>query len=114
MCYPGRDNAYSDANSYPITGALGSSTALTEIGADTSYGLEPIIVSGSFAQTAQDSTTFYGNVSSRCDIWMMPVGSEGCGSIVHIGGLPYIVFKAGYTAATAGAQYGGKFIVPYG
>ena len=114
MNYPGRDNATSTSSSYPITGALGSSTALTEIGADTSFGLEPIIVSGSFAQTNQDSTTFYGNVSSRCNIWMMPVGSQGCGSLVHIDGLPFIVFKAGYTAATAGAQYGGKFIVPYG
>jgi hypothetical protein len=114
MMYPGRDNTYSDSDSYAVTGALGSSTALEEIGGPTTYGLEPIIVSGSFAQTAQDSTTYIGNVSERCDIWMMPVGSEGCGNIVHVDGLPYIVFKMGYTAATAGNQYGGKLIVPYG
>ena len=112
--YCGRDNPLSDSNSYPITGAPGSSTALREIGDPTTYGLEPMFVSGSFSQTAQDSTTYIGNVSERCDIWMMPVGSEECGKIVHIDGLPYIVLKLGYTTSTAGAQYGGKFIVPYG
>jgi hypothetical protein len=114
MSYPGRDNQYSDSNSYPITGAAGSSTALTEIGADTTFGLEPLFVSGSFAVASQDTTTYYGNVSARCDIWMMPVGSQNCGTRVHINGLPYIVFKLGYTTSTAGAQFGGKFIVPYG
>ena len=114
MNYPGRDNFHSDQSSYPITGALGSSTALPEIGADTQYGLEPIHVGGSFANAVQQATTFYGNVSSRCDIWMIPVGSEDVGSLVLVDSLPYFVFKAGYTAATAGAQFGGKFIVPYG
>ena len=114
MSYPGRDNNQSDSDSYPITGAVGSSTALTEIGADITYGVEPIIVSGSFSQTSQDSTTYYGNVSARCDIWMMPVGSEGCGSILNMDGTAYIVFKLGYTTSTVGNQFGGKFIVPYG
>ena len=114
MGYPTRDNTYSDTNSYPITGGTGSSSALPEIGADTQYGLEPIHVGGSFANAVQQATTFYGNVSSRCDIWMIPVGSEDVGSLVLVDSLPYFVFKAGYTAATAGAQFGGKFIVPYG
>ena len=114
MGYPGRDNTYSDTNSYLITGGAGAQTALTEIGADTTYGLEPIHVGGSFGNAIQQATTFYGNVSSRCDIWMMPVGSEPCGNIVNVNGSAYIVFKSGYTTGTAGSQFGGKFIVPYG
>jgi hypothetical protein len=115
MTYPGRDNFYSDSNSYPTAGGHEATTALSEIGALITYGLEPIIVTGSFAQTAQDSTTYIGNVSERCDIWMMPVGSEPCGSNVSTAdGKSYVVFKAGHTNGTAGDQLGGKFIVPYG
>ena len=114
MNYPGRDVQYWQSNSYAVTGGVGTATALSEIGAPTSFGLEPIIVSGSFAQSAYDLRQYYGNVSARCDIWMMPVGSQDCGTLVILDGLPYIVFKAGYSTSTAGAQIGGKFIVPYG
>lgn len=114
MCYPGRDNAYSDTNSYAVAGGLGVATALEDIGALTTFGVEPILVGGSPIVTGYQATTFYGNVSSRCDVWMIPVGTQDCGSLVDMNGKAYIVFKAGYTAATAGAIYGGKFIVPYG
>ena len=114
LAWPGRDLDYDTNNSYAITGALGSATALPSIGADTQYGLEPIMVGGSFADTSYLCEQYYGNISARCDIWFMPVGSEGVGNLVQINSLPYVVFKLGYTASTTGNQYGGKFIVPYG
>ena len=114
MTYPGRDSNYSDFNSYPVTGGLGTSTALEEIGEPTTFGLEPILIGGSPTKTHLQATTFYGNVSSRCGIWMMPVGTQNCGSLVDVDGVAHIIFKAGYTTSTAGAIYGGKFIVPYG
>ena len=106
--------SFSDSNAYPVAGALGSSTALTAIGADTAFALEPIMVGGGTDNITYQADTFYGNVSSRCDIWFMAPGSEGCGELVILNSLPYIVFKSGYTAGTAGDQYGGKLIVPYG
>jgi len=113
MGYQGRDNMYSDSNSYAITG-IGGTTALEEIGDDTQFYLETIVVGGSNSVATYDCTTYYGDVSSRCDIWMMPPSTQNVGDLVHIGANAYIVFKAGYTAATTGTIIGGKFIVPYG
>ena len=115
MGYPGRDNARSDESSYAITGALGSATALPSIGALTRFGLEPIMVGSSPPSTGYANSDHYvGNVSARCDIWLMPVGSSGVGTLVHINGLPYFVFKMGYTTGTLGNQFGGKLVAPYG
>jgi len=113
MCQQARDVTYNGSNKYPA--AIGSVTALTGIGAPTRFILEPIVITGSVSQTLYDATTFYGDVSSRCDIWYLPEGTNEVLDLIHVDGLPYIIFKAGtQNISTAGTSVGVKFVVPYG
>lgn len=113
MGYHGRDNQYSDTSSYATSG-IGGATALENIGDDTQFFCEPILIGGSNSQLGYDASTFYGNVSDRCDIWFMGPSTQEIERLVHIDNNAYIVFKAGYTTSTTGDVVGGKFIVPYG
>lgn len=113
MGYAGRDNFNSDTSSYDLSG-IGGSIALENIGDDVQFFLEPILIGGSNSILTYDAAHYYGNVSERCDIWMMAPSTQEVGKIVIIDAIPFIVFKSGFTSATTGTIIGGKFVVPYG
>lgn len=108
-----RDITYNGSNKYPA--GLGGCTALTGIGAPTRFALQPIQVSGGISQTLHQSTTFYGDVSDRCDIWYLPEGTNDVLDHILVNDVAYKIFKGGtQNIATVGTVVGVKFVVPYG
>lgn len=113
MSYTARDNAQSDTNSYSLTG-LGGATALKNIGDPTQFFAHSISIGGNPQNAQFDANTHMGDMSARCDIWFLAPSTNDVLDRVLINEVAYILFKTGYTTATAGTEFGGKLAIPYG
>ena len=95
-----------------IGGCLANATTSDPV---NKYGIEPICVGGTTDAFVCDARTYYGDISSRCDIWYMPEGTADVLDIMSYNGKRYIVFKGGTNnALTTGTAVGIKILVPYG